>query len=283
MNLKDVLPTNENDIINYIERKKLNDNEIKEFKKMQNNSEKIQNAIKDHRKKWVKIFLENHKNITEEPNYILTGAYSKSKDKLKNKILDELILRHCNDKIKDSTFFTFIQKNQNIELLKKLNPEQREQYKEYLNFENLNNIQEFEDFYSLQTSGFFNFSLTTVLNFSKSFSLWDSEKEKIKECFYYYNPDVIPLILNKTSKEVAIELIESYIQKHTQDSSLLFILEGGESDYGKEKIKEEFKSKMIFLSKDLKLNQSLSLLDKYEIDLSIIDPHGDYKNKKIKI
>lgn len=269
-------------LVAYIEKNKLSDKELKSLKKTNSYSSEIQEIIKLSKKKWVKYFLEDSKDIKSEYNYILTAAYMKAKDKLKTKIKTELTERHVDGKIKDNTFFSFIEKNKLYEFLPLFNESQLQSYKEFLHFENLNNSEEFSHFYALQTSGIFNFSLAPLLHFSKSIALWDGFEDKIKECFCYFNPDVISLIIGKCDKEKSTSLIEFYIKKHLRNPELLFEIEGAQSEYGKEKIKEEFKTKMTFLCKDLGLHSLMLSLQKYEININIVDPkESSVKKKKL--
>lgn len=278
--MPDITNLDTKSLIAYIEQNKLNDKELRTLKKVDNYTSELQEIVKLSKKKWVKHFLENSKNIKNEYNYILTAAYIKAKDKLKSKIKSELIERHIEGKIKDNTFFSFIEKNKLYEFLSLFNDNQLQSYKEFLHFEHLNHSEEFCHFYELQTSGLFNFSLAPLLHFSKSIELWDNYEDKIKECFCYFNPDVISLITDKCDKEKSTSLIDFYIKKHLKNPELLFLIEGAESEYGKEKIKEEFKTKMTFLCKDLGLHSLMLSLQKYDINFNIVDPKESSVKKK---
>lgn len=278
--MPDITNLDTKSLIAYIEQNKLNDKELRTLKKVDNYTSELQEIVKLSKKKWVKHFLENSKDIKNEYNYILTAAYIKAKDKLKSKIKSELIERHIEGKIKDNTFFSFIEKNKLYEFLSLFNDNQLQSYKEFLHFEHLNHSEEFCHFYELQTSGLFNFSLAPLLHFSKSIELWDNYEDKIKECFCYFNPDVISLITDKCDKEKSTSLIDFYIKKHLKNPELLFLIEGAESEYGKEKIKEEFKTKMTFLCKDLGLHSLMLSLQKYDINFNIVDPKESSVKKK---
>lgn len=278
--MPDITNLDTKSLIAYIEQNKLNDKELRTLKKVDNYTSELQEIVKLSKKKWVKHFLENSKDIKNEYNYILTAAYIKGKDKLKSKIKSELIERHIEGKIKDNTFFSFIEKNKLYEFLSLFNDNQLQSYKEFLHFEHLNHSEEFCHFYELQTSGLFNFSLAPLLHFSKSIELWDNYEDKIKECFCYFNPDVISLITDKCDKEKSTSLIDFYIKKHLKNPELLFLIEGAESEYGKEKIKEEFKTKMTFLCKDLGLHSLMLSLQKYDINFNIVDPKESSVKKK---
>lgn len=271
---------NNQEIIDYMNNNKLTDSDMKIIKKIAEKNISIEDNLKKLKKRLVSNFMNNPLKLEKEPFYLLSWGYQKGNSEIKDQIYQELYSRFTNKKIKDSIFFHFIEKNENEELLSKLSKEHFYQYYQYLQLFNLDKSKEFSHFAKLQQMPFNYEQLTTLSNFAKSLSLWDKEYKNIQNCFLYFYPDTISLIIDKGTKEQVKSLIENYVSYHTKDQTLLFKMFDIDSTYGKEKIKEKFKTQISFLCRDLKLVESLELLKKLTIEVGVLDPHShSVKNK----
>jgi hypothetical protein len=220
--IKKVLAVGEKGVLEYIENNIISDSDLQEIMKYQQQieSKKIKDLINKMKNHGVSKFIANPDNFKNQPNYVLKGGIDSLSEEKKLEIIDEIILRFENKQMKLSEVLSVIKRNETINVLKKLNEELLSAYVWKLNFNNLQIKENFNKFFKLQTSGIFQKSLISLIQFEKALVHWGSNEKEIKKIFNYFDACSV-MIAEKYSVDVIgvvgyKELLASYIDYHIE-------------------------------------------------------------------